>query len=248
MFAAKNNDDYISQITNIDDIGGIKGHCAIVVNEYDSATYLTYHEIDESNKIKDGKFIDISQAIKALAALNADPVEDESNWIDTDILYSSESQLIWYVPAQKRSIWFATSTSKFKVHAHTPAFILAMERNRRSLKVFCCKSKSRPTPETKLYNAPLMNIGLDGALCLGSAPLPSNLQSDSKQVRLACESALFESNFSHVNNQKTFKSKKNISSQAHIAFWQKLAKEDRAPKASELVLSTVSFKSLTKGK
>lgn len=247
MFAQKSSDDYIKQITNIEEIGGMKGHCAIVVNQYESSTYLTYHDIDANNKIKDGKFIDIAQAVKALASLKDEPIESESNWIDTDILYSSDNQLIWYVPAQKRTLWFVASENKFSVKVHTPSFVFSLNRNARRLRVFSCKSKSRPTPETKLYNAPLMNVSLDGSLCLGSATLPDNVQSDSKQIRTACESALFDTNFSHVNNSKTFKSKKEVTTTGHVAFWKKFEKENREPKASELVLSTVSFKTLTQG-
>ncbi|MDN3384468.1 PRTRC system protein B [Pseudoalteromonas sp. APC 3358] len=247
MFAQKSSDDFIKQITNIEEIGGMKGHCAIVVNQYESSTYLTYHDIDTNNKIKDGKFIDIAQAVKALATLNDEPIESECNWIDTDILYSSDNQLIWYVPAQKRTLWFVASENKFSLKVHTPSFVFALNRNARKLRVFSCKSKSRPTPESKLYNAPLMNVSLDGSLCLGSATLPDNVQSDSKQIRNACESALFDTNFSHVNNSKTFKSKKEVTTTGHVAFWKKFEKENREPKASELVLSTVSFKTLTQG-
>lgn len=247
MFAAKNSDDYIKQITNIEEMGGMKGHFAIVVNQYDSSTYLTYHEIDAGNKIKDGKFIDISQAIKGLTSLDDTPFESESYWNDSDVLYSSDRQLIWYVPAKKRTLWFTAHDGKFSVKAHTPSFVFVLNRQHRGLRVFCSKSKSRPTPQTKLYNAPLMNISLNGALCLGSATLPDNLQSDSKQLRNACESVLFDTNFSHINNPKTFKSKKEVSTKAHVSFWKKLEKENRQPKAAELVLSSVSFKSLTQG-
>tara|TARA_B100001059_G_C17685305_1_gene501997 strand:+ start:121 stop:876 length:756 start_codon:yes stop_codon:yes gene_type:complete len=247
VFAQKSSDDYIKHIDDIAEIGGLKGHCAIVVNQYQGSAYLTYHDIDDQNKIKDGKFIDIPQAVKALATLNPDANDDETNWVDTDVLYTSDALLIWYAPAQLRTLWFTSGEEKFSIRVHTPSFVFSLNRNARRLNVFACKSKSRPTPDTKLYNAPLMNVSQSGDLCLGSAKLPDNLQSDSKKLRKACEAALFDTNFSHVNNYETFKSKKKVTTAGHIAFWKKLEKENRAPKASELVLSTVSFKTLTQG-
>lgn len=246
MFPQKSSNDYINQISDIDEIGGLKGHCAIVINEFQSSTYLTYHEIDENNKIKDGRFIDIDEAVKGLKTLNDAPIDDESHWIDPNLLYSNESLLIWQSKAQQRTLWFLTG-QRIKIQAHTPSLIFVLDRKNRKLGVFCHKSKSRPTPDTKLYNAPLMNISLDGNLCLGNAPLPSYLNSDSPKLRQQCEAVLFESNFSHVNNNSTFKQKKPVTSQAHIAFWKKLEKENRAPKACELVESKMTLNKIIKG-
>lgn len=245
MFARTNLEDFKTDVASVTELEALKGECAIVINKYCGKGFLTFHEIDNENQLKSGVFIGASEALKHLNQLNTDskPVD---GWVDPSVLYSTDNKLVWYSKAQTRDLWFKVS-EHMKLTVKSPALVFVLNRKSRSLNVFCVKTKSRPTLDAKVYNAPFMNVDQLGGLCLGSAQLPDDLFGDSLELRSQCEATLFESNFTHVNNPNTFKSKGEVSNVSHISIWQKLAREGREPRASELVCTGRNLKAIVEG-
>jgi hypothetical protein len=81
-----------------------------------------------------------------------------------------------------------------------------------------------------------MNVGHHGQLCQGTAQIPDDVSVTTDELLKGCEDALFDSLFTHKNHDGTWKSQKGsgISNAQHIAHWKKVAKENRAPRMSEL--------------
>lgn len=123
-------------------------------------------------------------------------------------------------------MWFVEAGTSVSVKWPHLVFI-ASEQN---LRVFAVLGNKRPTPETKLYHAPLMNIFSDGRLCFGSAVRPDRITVDSIPEWSA---AIFDSRFSHVNHQRTIKGAST--SAEHARWWRNRNGEDKTPKASDLV-------------
>jgi len=68
-----------------------------------------------------------------------------------------------------------------------------------------------------------MNIGLNGDVCTGTASVPGECGIANV---VAWESVLFDTAFSHVNNQATLimDGKKEVDTAAHYRFWLSLSK------------------------
>ena len=118
------------------------------------------------------------------------------------VLAVGDESCTWYVPAGKRVMYFQTSNEELRAAsgepiAH-PGLVFRVDARGTSalLRVFAFRKRGRPSPSTRLYQAPLLNVGARGAVCLGSTQVPSSTAPSSSGDWTA---AFFASAFSHAN-------------------------------------------------
>ena len=89
-------------------------------------------------------------------------------FIDTRILIKSRSLLAWYNPPQVIDVLFRDSVHK----APIPGLIFIASQGK--LRCFAFKGKGRPTPDTKLFLAPMGNMYSSGSFCSGNCDVPKD--------------------------------------------------------------------------
>lgn len=151
-----------------------------------------------------------------------DMTSEYTGIIPPDVLVFNSKKIAWVVKSSVRTLYFKPvgkeKSIKFTVVVPTLLFVATAK----GFSIAALKEIKRPTKDTPLYHAPLMNIYDDGRVCLGSATMPSPL---SLTVRDKIEACIFDTNFSHINHPNTIAGKKSISNTAHLAFWRNLNKE-----------------------
>lgn len=154
-----------------------------------------------------------------------------------NLLAENANTLVWYTPPVQEDMWFRVSSKVERVNAQWCSLLFVAKKTG-GLFVFALMD-SHPNENSKVYHAPLMNIGSNGGVCQGTARLPKDISlSTMDEVR----STIFESNFSHVNHNHTLspltkKSQKDdkISTKNLLSFWKKKQKNNEPVKADELV-------------
>lgn len=97
--------------------------------------------------------------------MNMDPGLE---FIDTRILVKSRSVLVWYNGPQVIDVLFKGASYK----APIPGLIYMASGG--VLRCFAFKGKARPTPNTKLYYAPMGNMFQNGSFCTGNCDVPKD--------------------------------------------------------------------------
>ncbi len=101
------------------------------------------------------------------------PVE----FLPDTILYRTNELLAWWVPAQRRSMFFAEHLTGFQPASGRPAPHppLVFVASRTHLWVRALKRNQRPTRDTPLCVAPYLNTFAGGGVCLGTTPTPGSV-------------------------------------------------------------------------
>ena len=97
-------------------------------------------------------------------------IDSDIEFIDLRILVKSRQMLVWYNPPQKAEISFNSPAYTGNVDTFIPGLIFIATPG--NLRCYSYKGKSRPTPDTKLYWAPLGNMYEDGSFCTGNCETP----------------------------------------------------------------------------
>lgn len=197
---------------------GIRPSFAIVVYNDDRNGHTvcaTRHQVRKDNTLSLGRVISAMQITKVFAGLNTGQSSLSNQILPEFILVDSPDRLVWYKRRFIGEMWFRVGQKpECFVVEWTPLLFMA-DKERNSLRVFALGTNSRPNPETRLYHAPLMNINDFGDLCQGSAELPAEI---SVATIGACEASLIESQFTHVNHDRTLR--RATSNAQHVEFWR----------------------------
>jgi PRTRC genetic system protein B len=147
-----------------------------------------------------------------------------------NVVVSGGSKFAWYTKARRDDMWFNVNGRRFACRVWWPNLLWIASKSNRQLRIFALGRGSRPTAESTVYHAPLMNIGGGGHLCEGSARLPRRIDEEHIAEIEAC---VYESNFTHVNHDQTIRRAKT--NKDHIAYWRRVEKEKRRVRVSDLV-------------
>ncbi len=164
-------------------------------------TFITKHPVSLINNgpvirpgtpMTEGDYLDL---VKSLSNRQRPSI----NWIESNVLCHSQNRLIWWVPPQSIPLFFdVRAEDGTGVHRSgicpIPGLIFVAEG--RDLWLYAVKGDKRPTPETKLYQAPFLNVWADGMLCIGNAPLPAEEQ---RHNPTTWQDMFFRSRFTHSN-------------------------------------------------
>ena len=214
----------------------ITSSIALTFSQVNNDCIVAHHDIVDG-KIGVGHPIDPAEAAQLVNTL-VEQKRVTSGWVDSRVIFESDKHLAWYRQADttNTSLWFRIdSKPSIEVCAKLPTLIFIRSKNASTTTVFACIGNQRPTPETKLYCAPLFNTGEFGAFCLGSATVPVGLMEASEMIS-GTENAIFDSVFTHSNPSNTFSKKHGdtISNKQHIEIWKGFAKRNERPKKSDL--------------
>jgi PRTRC genetic system protein B len=119
------------------------------------------------------------------------------------VLTIGENLTIWWTPPQKRTAWFKTKDEELNqapISVFYPAFLYVLVG--RSMSIYAFKGKKRPTVDTPLFHAPLMNIFERGGVCTGNVDFPKSVNLGKLDL---WEKALLDSYFTHSNHSRNIK-------------------------------------------
>jgi PRTRC genetic system protein B len=142
--------------------------------------------------------------------------------LPSNVLMNAQTKLVWVREPEIKKMWFKVGKKKVSYTVPWPRLIYVATPN--GLSVYAIKGRRRPTADTKLYHAPLMNIYDDGRVCLGSARMPERFDLSSIPDM---EAIITDTLFSHTNHDYTLKKrgKGEVSNTKHIQFWRNLHKD-----------------------
>lgn len=141
-----------------------------------------------------------------------------------NVLVSHPDMLVWWVPEQVRSAYFALSRPPASLKAlgerkmmslPYPAHLFVATRG--NLRVFALPVSRRPTRDTQMLHTPVLNVFINGNLCWGNIAKPKALTTASMAEY---ERAVFDSWSTHPNpgQELTVKGKGGL-----VGLWDDLA-------------------------
>jgi hypothetical protein len=121
---------------------------------------------------------------------------------------------MWWLPPGERTFYFQSNEKGGIGHRTGKGFHpgLVFVAGGTSMWVFAVKGSERPSEQTHLCHAPMMNIYEDGRLCTGSMPLPNDALAECLP---AWTESFFKSAFTHPNQTKALRYKGGLH-----AFWR----------------------------
>lgn len=184
-----------------------------------SISYATIHPVDTaegdaSPVIRAGRPVD-KVALREVVAGLLDASRVRSGVLPDNILSIGPDFVVWWERPCERTYYFdcrrgpegsdAASVGKRAGKGFVPGLVFVAKNQ--SMMVFAVKGSERPTLDTPLFHAPLMNVWVDGRVCTGSMPLPDSTMAESVAT---WSRSFWESNFSHPNHAKVVKYKGGI--------------------------------------
>jgi len=214
----------------------IKPECAIlfhratcVTDSYGGNDFLvSMHDfiVTDENKepvIGAGRLLikeDIESLFRSLLKMRNNKVE----LLPNNVVSISEGYIAWTVPDKVRPMLFNIGSAGIKkLNVPWPRLLIVANRQGK-VAVSALKGRGRPSAKTRLYHAPLMNVGANGDVCTGTASVPKEC---GIADMTAWESVIFDTAFSHVNNNSTLtlEGKKEVDTAVHYRFWLSLSKK-----------------------
>lgn len=151
--------------------------------------------------------------LAALRELATDRIKPEL--IPAHVLAKGADHMVWYRPAQKRTVWFKCKQlgERTALVPH-PATLWLVNPVTGACKIFALRDDARPDENTVLYQAPYYNVWETGGICTGNAGVPKGPDA---LVPENWEKMFFNSWFSHPNTPKLVRHKEGT-----FAFWKNL--------------------------
>lgn len=167
--------------------------------------YVTLHDIDRpptgAPRLGPGRPITRGELAKLLAAAGRETVM--SGWVDPRVLFAGPELLVWHSAPARRPMFFrCTDQGAGRLRdcagmAPQPALVWAVLRD--CWYVWATECAGRPDPETRLLQAPYLNVYDNGGICTGNAAVPRELSAEAID---GYERAFYESRFTHPNAQR----------------------------------------------
>lgn len=160
----------------------------------------TAHEVLE---IKNKPVIGPGRTIspKEIQELAMDLLRSSSHgqWLPENILSRSLTRMVWWQPAQRRTLFYKVSEKKINEALHGkkawhPA--LVFDTDGHQLSVYAMAENSRPNPVTQLYRAPYCNVMEEGGVQLCGAKIPKDGLSIESMKQW--EECFYDTTFTHT--------------------------------------------------
>lgn len=138
-----------------------------------------------------------SESVGELAKLLVNNVRMGGYLPETVLSVGLSSVVWWCKPQKRRRIWFKTSNDQLGTRSGETAHPgLVFSVSEEGWSVWAVKGNKRPTPETKLYQAPYFNVWKGGRICTGNILCPDAYTHESL---MQWEEAFFGTFFTHPN-------------------------------------------------
>lgn len=189
------------------------------------AHWLTTHPVlgtPVQPLIGPGRLLSVRDKHELIETLLGTVEREAFAWSPPQVLAVSRERMAWYVPGRVRPMHFRESERTKTLRVPWPTLVFYVDDG--TLSVCAVAQTSRPTNDTPLYHAPLMNVNAQTRVCVGSARMPDSATLEDMP---AYEAAMYDTRFTHVNHQASLKLSDvaDVDSIAHWAFWQRLARQ-----------------------
>lgn len=210
--------------------------------------FLTSHAVINNNSefsLGAGHILSSKQQIQVANLLTRKKHKANIEMLPENVLAHDDDYLMWYEKAAIRPMYFnIANTNRKEIFTVPWCNLIFLATARRELFIAAYKGNNRPNAGTPLFHAPLMNIYKQSHLCYGSATRPRSLNFNSR--KRWCD-AVFNTNFSHTNHDKTLNStskyadEEGVSNGNHFIFWKTLHTDKKTSFPDE-VLNPLSKK------
>ncbi|RQY60819.1 PRTRC system protein B [Burkholderia stagnalis] len=178
-------------------------HSALLIykNAQDSQVYVTSHTarvVDGAPTLLAGTPITRAQLADFVAV--ASKQVGHEGFIHERAIYTAPGVVAWWTPAAQRQVWFSASPpiGERSAVTHHPALLFVARGKSRY--VFALAENRRPTPDTRVCQAPYFNVSKDGWICTGNVDIAANPAPADIERYEADE--FFRSRFTHPNAPK----------------------------------------------
>lgn len=168
------------------------------------SSFATAHDVALDNKgipvLLEGHplTMEILNAMTEAIAKGAESRRSFGGYLPENVLAVGTGSIVWWLPASDRNVSFACSDKLIGTASGKtphPSLVFGVN-NSGDWFVFAIKGNTRPTPDTKLWQAPYFNVWESGKICQGSTSVPPG--ATTAQIG-GWNTAFFSSNFSHPN-------------------------------------------------
>jgi PRTRC genetic system protein B len=160
--------------------------------------YASIHpvELDDGHPvIQAGKPVTARAVLRLARALSS--TASHVGYLPEHVLYADGDALVWWAPPQRRHIAFHCANDTLGQHCGVvphPALVFMVAGGK--WLVWAHKGRSRPLPDSPMFQAPYFNVNAEGAICRGNVVTPTG--STLEKIG-AWEDAFFRSYFTHPN-------------------------------------------------
>ncbi|MGR5448502.1 hypothetical protein ACP3V3_01715 [Vibrio sp. PNB22_3_1] len=150
----------------------------LYINNTNRGTTITQMEVDNQQNVKNPRFVTPEQVIEMLVpATKEAPKAMPRTVTDSRILFEDSNNITFhYRPSKNQKLFYKHSAHRINARFPFPSLIFTFNKKTRSLYVAALRFHKRPTAESRVYFAPLPNVGHNANVCLGSVsfnPEPS---------------------------------------------------------------------------
>lgn len=193
-------------------------------NEYPPLAHVVMSHRIENGQICEGRPV-TREMLLSLAQLALPIVTAQAAFLPENVLFLSQTEdlTVWWVPAQRRNLFFDSSTGVKSGMFPIPPTVFALKGAK--LHVWAFKINRRPSPDTQLLTAPYFNQMGGATICTGSIEKP---KTHGVAAIKAWEQLFFDSTFTSAGEPRL----KGISA---AALWKSLRGEKRTFPIDRLV-------------
>ncbi len=197
------------------------------LNHSEAVVCATQHSINKDYTLSIGTTVSAEHLIDKVSKLKSAKTNLKNQMLPSNLLLNTTEHMVWHKTRFVADMWFRLRFKKQmqRFRVEWPPLLFWVDKGHRSISVYALGSNSRPNEETRLYNAPFMNLSDNGRLCLGTSILPEEFDYSSLS---ACEDTLIQSQFTHTNHEYTLCRK--TSDEEHFNFWKARAHKTKTPK------------------
>ena len=208
------------------------------------ASYVTHHNIDSNGRIEAGEFVSPESVLEMTQKALTETVQlrqaQRVDFIPEHLLVDKPTKTVWYRPSCKRDLLFkfGSNGKQHRIKACLPALLFI--RKQYVLTIFALNSDARPTLNSEIFHAPLMNVNATGDLCLGDARLPEVFAGD-EDTLLKSEDCFFGCYSGHINHSHTLNIKETVSTNDLFKYFVEQEKQGVEQFDTSVLKSTKTF-------
>ncbi len=193
----------------------------------EQSSFATVHtvQMDEQNRPIIGAGKPLTQrTMRSICKIQSRKADSGAEVLPANVLFNDNGVLIWSCKGQIRKTFFKSPSVTGVFEVPYPDLIFCVHQSNLSVYAIQTKdcTKERPSAETVLCHAPLMNIFSSNSLCMGNNTVPKH-HSISQAIK-GWETVLFDSTYTHPNaGTERFTSAKG----GIAGLWSRLSKKPR---------------------
>ena len=169
-----------------------------------SSPYIEYYDMDEAGFPVNPHPLSVREAQSLAKALDTTQKAGSTFLTPEGILPSNvlhidptdNGSLLWYTKGQKQTLHFTENLNLPSAEITLPS--LVWKADRKHLRLYALKGKSKPAALTPLYHAPFFNLYSNGNVCMGDVSVRIRQAASLEEFIGAWHGYFYGSYFSHL--------------------------------------------------